>query len=451
MGIDRERRWELLHLAGACLILVLGLWASTGTLAPYAATLASPLLWGPCNFALNIDHFHFKATFLMLDGAPRDQWEFSVVLRRLLYPLLAYPFMKLLGYGAGGLVTNVLLAAGSMTAFWRALQRRLGGEASPAVLWLLATYPGFAYWAGLPYSYACIVPFSLLAMVLLWRVESLTTWREALACGLALGVLFTGYDLLPFFGVAAVLVLLARRRWGACAVLAVAQLVPTAATALLLKTVFGVPLRNSNSEVYATVLKSYLSIGNLSPSELQQWRAFLAGLPGIALDTFLYSNFLFLPLIFLVCLLAAARLPWGLRLPGRAEASLLAAGLVLFLFANLAPPYPGWQLRGSWVARIYQPAGVALVAYMAAFSARARLLPAGLRRGVGGAILLAIVANAWVVFAPLLGSTGLSQLVYHRFYRHDRPTAYSETVSRLGARPVGFCASAPAAAASVRH
>jgi hypothetical protein len=445
------RRRDLLHLAGALLLLILGIWANTGTLAPYAATLANPLLWEPCNFALNIDHFHFKATFLMLDGAPRDQWEFSVVLRRLLYPFLAYPFMKLLGFGAGGLVVNVLLAAGSLTAFWLGLQRRLCAEASPAVLWLLATYPGFAYWAGLPYSYACIVPFSLLCMVLLWRVESLTTWREALVCGLALGVLFTGYDLLPFFGSAAVLILLARRLWGPCVVLATAQLVPAIAAALLLKTVFGVPLLNSNSEVYATVLKSYFSIGRLSPAELQQWRAFLAGVPKAALEIFLYSNFLFLPLLFLLCLLAAARLPRNVRLLRPAEASLLAAGLALFLFANLAPPYPGWPLRGVWIARIYQPAGVALLAYVAALSARARLLSPGLRRALRGAIVVAAAANAWVVFAPALGSAALSQFVYFRFYRHAPEKSYSETLARIGARPVGFCASAPAAPLSVRH
>ena len=79
------------------------------------------------------------------------------------------------------------------------------------------------YWAGLPYSYAIIVPASLLCMALLWRVETLTTWRQALLAGLGLGVLFTGYDLLPFFGAAALLLLLWRRLWLPCAVLAVAQ------------------------------------------------------------------------------------------------------------------------------------------------------------------------------------------------------------------------------------
>ncbi len=170
-GPPRDR----LRLLGACLLLALGIWVNTGTLAPYAATLEKPFLWGPCNYPLNIDHFHFKATFLMLDGAPRDQWEFSVALRRVLYPLLAYPFMKLLGYGAGGLVTNVLLAVGSLAVFWLALRRRLGKEPPAGLLALLATYPGWMYWAGLPYSYAAIVPLSLLCLVLLWQIETLTT------------------------------------------------------------------------------------------------------------------------------------------------------------------------------------------------------------------------------------------------------------------------------------
>src|SRR5262245_876327 len=113
--------------------------------------------------------------------------------------------MKALGFGGGGLVANVLLAVGSLALFWRALRRRLGADPPPALLALLTVYPGWFYWAGLPYSYAVIVPASLLCMVLLWRVETLATGREALLTGLGLGVLFTGYDLLPFFGAAAVL------------------------------------------------------------------------------------------------------------------------------------------------------------------------------------------------------------------------------------------------------
>jgi len=38
----------VLTLGGAALLLTLGIWVNTGTLAPYGATLKSPLIWAPC-------------------------------------------------------------------------------------------------------------------------------------------------------------------------------------------------------------------------------------------------------------------------------------------------------------------------------------------------------------------------------------------------------------------
>ncbi|HSF43802.1 MAG TPA: hypothetical protein VLT87_28680 [Thermoanaerobaculia bacterium] len=431
-------RREILHLTGACLVLILGVWASSGTLAPYAATLAKPYAWEPCDYLLNIDHNHFKAVFLMLDGAPRDQWEYSVVLRRVLHPLLAYPFMKVLGFGAGGIVANILLALGSVVVFWRALQARYGGQVPVAVLWLLATSPGIFYWAGLPYSYAVIVPASLLSLVLLWKVETVTGWRPALLCGLGLGVLFTGYDLLPFFGAAGVLLLLSRRLWAPGAVFAVATTVPTALVAVALRTILEVPFESSNTHAYGNIVGSYLSLGSLTDEGLSTWGRLLAKLPGIALDVYLYSNFLFLPLLFLLGLLAARWLPSGTRIP-RAEVCVLIAAVLLFLFTNLAPPYPGWQLRGSWLARLYQPVFGVMISTLAGLFSRADLLPRRFRGPLWGALALTIAADLWIVFGPVLGTTRLSQTVYHRFYRHDKPTAYEETLAAYGRRPLGLC------------
>jgi hypothetical protein len=446
-------RSDRLHRLGAALVLLLGLWLNTGTLAPYAATLAHPMLWSHCNYLLNIDHNHFKATFNLLDGLPRDQWEYSVVLRRPLYPAAAYPFMKLLGFEAGGIAANAVFAVGSLLLFWRALQRRLGGRAPRAVLWLLATYPGWVYWAGLPYSYAAIVPLSLLSLILLWRIESLTGWREALLYGLALGVLFTGYDLTAFFGAAGVLLLLSRRLWLPAGVFTGAMLVPQAALAVALQALRQIPLRNDNTEAYAAIAGSYFSLGKLTGEEWSTWGRLLRALPGVTLDNFLYSNFLFLPLLFLLGFALSRRLPPGERYAPRAEACVLAAAVLVFLFNNLAPPYHGWQLRGSWVARLYQPAGVAMIACLAGLYARAELLPPRWRQGAWAAFAVTIAANVWIVFAPVLGSTALTQFVYHRFYRHDKPTAYAETLARYGARPLGFCREEippePSAAATV--
>jgi hypothetical protein len=426
-----------LPLLAACLVLALGIWVNTGTLAPYGATLEKPFLWQPCDYALNIDHFHFKATFLMLDGAPRDQWEFSVVLRRILYPLLAYPLMKQFGFGGGGLIANVLLAMISLALFWRALRRRLGEEPPAALLALLATYPGWMYWAGLPYSYSIIVPASLLCMALLWRVEALTTWRQALLAGLGLGVLFTGYDLLPFFGAAGVLLLLWRRLWGACTVLAVAMVVPTA---------LRVPFRNGNTEAYFAVLKSYLP-----PIDLHAWWLLLRQLPQVAATNALFSNFLVLPLLFLLALLLSRRLPAGSRPLRPAEACLLIAALLLFLFNNLAPPYAGWQLRGSWVARLYQPVFAAMISTLALFYSRASRLPGIAQRGAWAALGLAVTLQAWVVFAPALGAPAMSGYLYWRFYQHAKRPFYAENLERYGARPIGFCAHPPIAQDSVTH
>jgi hypothetical protein len=430
---------ELLHFAGASLVLILGIWVSSGTLAPYAATLANPYVWGPCDYLLNIDHNHFKAVFWMLDGAPRDQWEYSVVLRRVLHPLLAYPFMKVLGFGAGGIVANALLALGSIAAFWRSLQARYGGKVPMALLWLLATYPGIFYWAGLPYSYAVIVPASLLSMVLLWKLETAAGWRTALLCGLGAGVLSTGYDLLPFFGAAGVLLLVSKRLWGSAAIFAGAAVVPTVAVAVILRAVFAVPFESSNTNAYGNIVGSYLSLGSLTEEGLSTWGRLLAKLPGIVLDVFLYSNFLFLPLLFLLCLLAARWLPEGARIVPRAEACVLAAAVLLFFFNNLAPPYTGWQLRGSWLPRIYQPVFPVMISILAGLFARADLLPRRLRAALWGALALTLAANVWIVFGPVLGSTRLSQTVYHRFYRHDKATAYEETLAKFGRRPLGFC------------
>lgn len=430
---------EILHLAGASLILILGVWVSSGTLAPYAATLAKPYVWGPCDYLLNIDHNHFKAVFLMLDGAPRDQWEYSVVLRRVLHPLLAYLFMKVLGFGAGGIVANILLALGSLAVFWRALRRRYGEQVPVALLGLLATYPGIFYWAGLPYSYAMIVPASLLAMVLLWRLETAPGWRTALLCGLGVGVLSTGYDLLPFFGAAGVLLLVSRRLWAPAAVFAGAAVVPTVLVAVALRALFAVPLTSSNTHAYGNILGSYLSLGSLTDEGLRTWGRLLAKLPGITLDVFLYGNFLFLPLLFLLALLAARWLPPGARILSRAEACVLAAAVLLFFFNNLAPPYSGWQLRGSWLPRLYQPVFVVMISALASLFARADLLPRRPRGALWAALAVTIAANAWIVFGPVLGSTRLSQTVYHRFYRHDKATAYEETLATFGRRPLGFC------------
>jgi hypothetical protein len=441
MTVDRR---QAAWLVGACALLALGIWANTGTLAPYGATLEHPFLWQPCDYALNIDHFHFKATFLMLDGAPREQWEFSVVLRRILYPLLGYPLMKALGFGGGGLVLNVLLAWVGVLWFWRALAMRLAEPPPRAALMLLATYPGFVYWAGLPYLYACIVPFSLICLAMLWRLEEVESWREAMAPALIMGVLFTGYDLLPFFGLGALLLLARRRQWKAAAAAAFVMAAPTAIVVWLLRVIWHVPVVNANSASYIAIVASYFR-----PIDVPRWMALLREVPKSFFDAFLFSNFLFLPLLSVVALLASRRDAGGRRLLGTAERCMLVAVLLVFLLTNLAPPYPGWPLRGSWVARLYQPIiGVLLVAVATALLRHREPSPA--RAALHTAAALALCGQLWTVFAPVLGSGWLSGELYWRFYRHAPRPFYELNLEKLGRRPVGSCATANSDA-SVTH
>jgi hypothetical protein len=153
-----------------------------------------------------------------------------------------------------------------------------------------------------------------------------------------------------------------------------------------------------------------------------------------------FSNFLFLPLLFLLVLVAALWLPRESRAVLRpAEAWLLIAAVLLFLFNNLAPPYAGWPLRGAWVPRLYQPVFVAMISTLAVFYARAALLPRAMQRGAWAALGLAVALQAWVVFAPVLGAPRLSGWLYYRFYQHSTRPFYADNLQKLGARPVGFC------------
>src|SRR5205823_9486793 len=135
--------------------------------------------------------------------------------------------------------------------------------------------------------------------------------------------------------------------------------------AALLWKIFRVPFRNSNTEAYFAVLKSYLP-----PVDLHAWWALLRQFPQAVASNYLYSNFLFLPLLFLAILIASRWLPRDSRILRPAEVALLTAVVLLFLFNNLAPPYPGWPLRGAWVARLYQPAVAAMIPVLAYFFAR---------------------------------------------------------------------------------
>lgn len=419
-----------LHAAAASIVLALAIWLSSGTLAPYAQLLP-PRLTEPCHYPLNVDHEKNIAFLLLLEGADREQWVSSSVLRRILYPALAYPFVRLAGHLAGGVLWNIVMTVAAMLAFGRFVEIRYGTTAARAVVWLLATYPGITYWAGLPYPYAAIVPVSLVAAMLLYRMDSAATTREIALLGIGLGVVLLAYDLAPFFIPAAMLVLLRRKKWRWSALVAALAVAPTVAVQAVLW-LSGVTLLNENTQGYLKVLMAYRHPGIRNPG-LGAWFAYLERLPQVLVANYFDSNFFFLPLLAIVAVVASGS--WR-KSVGRVEAAILLAVLAVFLFNNAAPPYYGWQLRGVWIPRLYQLVFVALLLCVA--RALGVVAAPWRRRLLTVAIIVTVVANATIAFGPMTMNPVAFNLDY-RFYRHASPEAFAENLRILGRRPLGFC------------
>jgi hypothetical protein len=416
------------QVAGAALLLTLAVWLSSGTMAPYASTYAFSTATRPCGYLVNIDQPQHEAVFQMLDGQPRERWERSVVLRRLLFPLVAYPLMKLGGYLAGGFVASLLWQLGGLVALALHLRRRHGEAAGIAGSWLYATYPGLTYWAGLPYAYVAIVPASVALFILLGRLDEQRRPVATAAIALAMGLLFTAYDLAPFFGLGAVFLLLARRRYLEVPLAVAAMAAAPLASLLLLKIAFAAPLANPNTAIYGIVFRAYLH-----PPGLGAWLRGVVDLPVVLVENFLFSNMLFLPLGFLVVAALTVR-----RLDP-AEAAVTAAVTLVFLFNNLAPPYEGrWQMRGDFIPRLYQPLFVVLLVYCARAFGDWRSLPGARGRLLQSAALFVLVGNATVVFGPA-ARVPWAGTIYHLFYRHSPASTMDENLARYGRRPLGFC------------
>ena len=422
----------LISLVLALCVLNVGIWLSSGTLSPYAATALESVPTAPCHYLVSVDHSQFKDSYWMLAGADRRLWEHSVVLRRILYPLVSYPFMLGLGFEIGGFVFNLVLHSVVFAIFVVYLKNKYSTEQSLIAMWLLALYPGIYYWAGLPYSYAAIVPCCLIGFIILIRLsEENDSWRIYTWCVLT-GVLFLAYDLFPFFGVAAILILLYGKKYKLIPGSLILLVAPAAASNFMLTKFLNVPLMNSNSRVYPMILKSYFG-----PVELEQWFALLRAIPQIAYQVYLYSNFLFIPLLF-TALVVTAMFLRQLRF-SLAERSLLVAGAVLFLFLNIAPPYGGWQMRGIWIPRLYQPIFIALVSFCSREVARHWQKDHWIIKPLAASLFVATcLGNFFVVFGPAMHNH-LSSHIYYGFYRHAPPETLYNSITKYGRRPLGFC------------
>jgi hypothetical protein len=401
---------------------------------PYAITLPRPLIIKPCNYLVNTDQPHFESTYLMLQGRPPEDWKYSVVLRRTLYPLLAYPLMRMCGFLVGGVVTSAILQVIAFAGFALWAYRRIGPRAGWAAIVLLATYPGIYYWAGLPYSYAAIVPATLACTMIVCELESADSYRKIALLSLGLGVLFLAYDLFAYFAPTALLILLPRRKFLHAGVAAVLMILPSLINkAALLHA--GWDPRNENTRVYDIILNAYFH-----PPALGAWLRHVSDTPISFIQVFFTSNFITLPALFLLAVTINLATLGRTRM-GPAVRWILLTALGLFLFINLAPPYKGWQFRGVGLARIYQPVFAAMLVFILKVIQREwEFLRIGTSRSqaVMGCALAIAVINLTLVFGPLMKSR-VAAWIDWKFYMHASRPMMNDNLALFGRRPLGFC------------
>jgi hypothetical protein len=369
----------------------------------------------------------------MLSGAPTDQWNWSVVLRRVLYPLLAFPLMSIFGFLAGGFLTNVVLHLLSFVLLVKHIEKRIGHRGAIPSAWVFATYPGIAYWVGLPYSYAIIVPGTILLYVVLHTLWESSTSLRTTACCLGIGIVSTGYDFLPFFGLAAIFLICIKTQWMALIPSAAALLAPSVLVSATLNALYDIPFTNSNTASYLNIFNSYLTL----PS-WDSYRPILMALPGIAWSNLMFGNFLALPLLGILGLLLLYRPSAGGLKWSSVDGALLLSIVLVFLFNNMAPPYQGWQLRGDWIARVYQPLFIFYLATIARASESSS--PGSWRsRLIYTAVIVTIIVQSATVYGPAFRAPIVADYLYSRFYAHDGEGNVTMNLARYGRRPLGIC------------
>jgi hypothetical protein len=444
-GIEKITKFKNLLLITA-FVLCTGIYLSSGTLAPYAT---QPLEGGilpsqyhcDCQYLQNIDHFHHKAAFYLIDGKDRSQWEHSVVLRRILFPLLAYPFMKLFTYEIGGVLASIILNVLVFIIFIKFIRKKYSLSAAKITMWLLALYPGITYWAGLPYSYTCIVPFTLIGTMLLHKINENDNVKTLLTCSFYMGILFLGYDLITFFLPATLYILSINRKFKYIPLAVMVMFVPGLLSMLIFRYLFDIGAMNDNTLIYKIIFDSYLEIFRhiTDISWLTKWLSYIfieKNFLLILVNVFFKSNFYSIPALFLL-VFVYARIIHKIKL-STVESSIVFSTILLFCFNNLAPAYGGWQMRGDWISRIYQPVFIVYILYLARFyDFQMKKQKIRARNLIISVYFIVVFFNSSIVFGPITKNP-LSETVYFDFYVHGKKEMITK-LNKYGRVPVGLC------------
>ncbi len=425
---------NLIYWLGACFfVLLLQMYLNTGTLSAYAATLDKPALYN--GYYVNYDWPQYVANYNFIRGEDHSVWENGLVLRRILLYVIGFPFLKIFGFYAGSLITIVLTLLTTFFFFFRFVEREFGEFACKVAMLLLGSYSGIMYWIGSPFVQNLVVPLSLIVYMLLYQLHKKSLYKKTFYLTV-IGVLFTGYDLLPLFAPGILLYItlhksieLKQKLW-LLPITIVTFLLPQLLIKLWL-TARGANTNTGNEEAYKVIITAYTHILN----DLPAWYIRIKNVPETLLHCFFRSNFYVLPLLFIFSwFIGRWYLSFKLNL---LERCLLLSVLFLFLFNNIAPPYEGeWQMWGDWLARLYQAVFVVYLLYIIRLAEHIYKIKKMLLF-FNIIMFLAVLTNVLINTGGLYASS-LSNFVYSNFYLHGSPNSYSKNIIYYGARPLGF-------------
>jgi len=413
--------------------LFIQMYFSTGTLSGYAATLEKPAVYK--GYYVNYDWPLYVSNYKFIMGADHQEWEHGAVLRRMLLYIIGYPWMRLFGFFVGSMITILLILILTIYFFSRFLEKKFGEFAAITGTMLICTYSGIMYWIGSPFVHNLIVPICIWVYILLYGMST-GGLKSNIRSLIIMGILFTGYDLLPLLGPGIFLFILFNNHFNASLkiillfVFVIAMLLPQLLIQWWLG-MRGLAIHNSNDDTYRIILNSYIHIGQQIPAWINRVKL----IPDTFIKCFFHSNFFVLPIFFLICwIIGRLNLKFKMNL---VECSLLTGIVFLFLFNNMSPPYEGeWQMWGDWLARLYQAAFIVYLLYIIRLSAYVINHNRGQIIFKSG-LFIAIILNLSINLGGLAASP-LTSYVYYCFYKHGKENSYSLNIKYYGARPLGF-------------
>lgn len=409
-------------------LVTLSMWLASGTLLPYAATLPNPIVEPTCGYLMNWDNGEFEQIFYFLRGDPPEAWSGTTVLRRILFPVLAYYPMQVFGFVVGGFLTSLLIHLFAGNIFLKFLSPTLHPRSQIFLAIAMGTYPGVAYFGPSPYSYSFIVPFSLLAFLIMICLDRANTVASSAGWGLVIGILCLGYDLTAYVLPIGCIVLASRKRYLDAMIYSGACLIAPVLWMIVLNRYFSVAILNANTVIYNSLLNAYIHPERI---DIGAWLSLLGKVPSVFVHNFLFSSFLILPTAALVGIVQKRYFEKPLFT--RVEGVWLGVILFVWLFNNAAPPYPGFQLRGVYIARLYEPAFVVLLLFCARSVC---VVPAVTRVVIWFGVVIGQIS---ISIGPWLGLEQWSADVYSNFYQHSSRHILAENIRTYGKYPIGTC------------